>query len=241
MLIGISGKIGSGKDTVGLIIQYLLLKNEHPYYYKDLRFDEVVDLDDADKALDIASSVEIKKYAYKLKQIISILTGATLTELEDQRFKERSIPGWGLTYRELLQKVGTDAMRNQVIEDILEKALFIDYKSKSNAWVITDTRFPNEAKAIKKREGLVIRVTRNTCGKCKSINTKEVICYKENYVCGLICNDCGHNTDYTLDHASETGLDEYKDFDYIINNNGTIDDLIEKVKNVLILSNFISK
>lgn len=34
-------------------------------------------------------------------------------------------------------------------------------------------------------------------------------------------------------HISETALDDYKDFDYIINNEGTLKDLFYKVKNVL--------
>jgi hypothetical protein len=241
MLIGISGKIGSGKDTVGLIIQYLMLKEEKPEYYKDLAFDEVANIENGDDVLDIASSIEIKKYAAKLKQIVAILTGVNTKDLEDQDFKKLPIPGWNMTYRELLQKVGTDAMRDKVLENIWELALFVDYRPGSQRWVITDTRFLNEAEAIKKRKGLVIRVVRNSCSKCKSLSTINVICYKESYVCGLICNDCGHHTDYTLDHASETGLDEYKDFDHVIINDGTIEDLIEKVKNVLILSNFISK
>jgi len=241
MLIGISGKMGSGKDTVGLIIQYLMLKEEQPQYYKDLTFDEVTDIENGDDALDIASSIEIKKYAAKLKQIVAILTGADVKSLEDQEFKKLSIPGWGMTYRELLQKVGTDAMRDKVLENIWELALFADYKSESQRWVITDTRFSNEAEAIKKRKGLVIRVVRSSCSKCKSLSTINVTCYNESYVCGLICNDCGYFTDYTLDHASETGLDEYKHFDHVIINDGTIEDLIEKVRNVLILSNFISE
>ena len=43
MLIGISGKIGSGKDTVGKIIQYLLYMSEEVkgrYYPYDVFIDE---------------------------------------------------------------------------------------------------------------------------------------------------------------------------------------------------------
>jgi len=32
------------------------------------------------------------------------------------------------------------------------------------------------------------------------------------------------------EHPSETALDDYQKFDYVIQNDGTIEDLIEKVK-----------
>ena len=65
----------------------------------------------------------------------------------------------------------------------------------SSQWLITDTRFPNEADAIKERGGIVVRVDR-----------------------GLS----------TGDHPSETALDDYE-FDYVIPNTGTIEELIEEV------------
>jgi hypothetical protein len=263
MLIGISGKMGSGKDTVGLIIQYLMLQDEHPEYYKDLSFDDIIDLDidqDQHQSLDIASSVEIKKFAYKLKQIVGLLTNASIEELEDQYFKSTTVPGWGMTYRELLQKVGTDAMRDQVLQKVWEMALFVDYKVSMKVgepkpvekgyefpasdivvpnWVITDTRFENEAAAIKNRNGLVIRVVRRSCSECKSVNTSSILNFTEKTVDGLICKDCNTTTDYTKTHQSETALDNYKNFDHIILNEGSIDQLIEEVRVILIDRKFI--
>mgnify|MGYP002478018656 CR=1 FL=1 len=63
MIIGINGKIGAGKDTVGTIIQGLLLTNKN-------------------------QSSDIKKFAGKLKQIASILTGIPVKKFEDQEFKK---------------------------------------------------------------------------------------------------------------------------------------------------------
>jgi hypothetical protein len=218
MIIGISGRMGSGKDTIGTIIQGLLLTNKN-------------------------QSSEIKKFAGKLKQIASILTGIPVEMFEDQEFKKTFLsrewdtivlkPGKrqdGLfgkgeseikqtTVRELLQKLGTDAMRDNLHENVWCNALFADYKdiieerasddlvwvNKPN-WIITDLRFPNELKAVKDRDGITIRVVRP----------------------GTINGD----------HPSETALDDAA-FDYEIINDGTIEDLIKKVKKVLLKEKLI--
>ena len=148
-----------------------------------------------------------------------------------------------LTPRELLQLLGTETGRDIIHPDIWVNALFADYKAeeeiglydggdldgqeayrvdKSN-WIITDVRFPNEAQAIKDRGGIVIRVNRDKqCGSCESTFTK-----------GSECPNCGSGNwvhgkiDFT--HPSETALDDYE-FDHVIDNNGSIEELVEKVK-----------
>jgi hypothetical protein len=68
-------------------------------------------------------------------------------------------------------------------------------------WVITDTRFPNEAKAIKDAGGMVVRVERSGV---KATNA----------------------------HPSETSLDNWE-FDYVIHNNKSVNDLSKEVKALL--------
>ena len=233
MIIGINGKIGSGKDTVGLIIQYLTdeLNKANPK-----EFTEWVD------GGFHTSDWRIMKFAGKLKQIASILTGATLEQLEDQDFKKQDMgPEWGITYRELLQKVGTEAMRNVIHENVWVNALMADYGKYINQatgeqvliddylyykngldskaeivtkqepnWCITDMRFPNEMEAVKAKEGITIRVNR----------VRYISTHSEG------------------EHESERALDNHK-FDYVIDNNSSISDLIDKVKNILTLNNII--
>ena len=91
-------------------------------------------------------------------------------------------------------------------------------------WIITDTRFPNEADAVKSRDGINIRIERDDYVFDES--GKRIIPTKE-YV----------NTN-NKQHESETALDDYS-FDYVIDNNGTIEDLIIKVKEILIKENII--
>lgn len=78
-------------------------------------------------------------------------------------------------------------------------------------WIITDVRFPNEAQAIKDRGGILIRVNRP--------------------VSAIGANKLKHKS--ITQHPSETALDDYQDWNYIIDNNGTIEDLIEKVEVIL--------
>ena len=91
-LIGISGRIGSGKDTVGLIIQYLdwFKAANSQGLSTNMSFEEWVNLKTAGYPFN-HKHWEIKKYAGKLKEIACILTGCTLEQLEDQDFKKKEL------------------------------------------------------------------------------------------------------------------------------------------------------
>lgn len=79
----------------------------------------------------------------------------------------------------------------------------------SKNWLISDVRFPNELEAIKDKGGITIRVSRN--------------------------NKAYFNI---TQHESETALDtDY--FNYTIENNKTVDDLVNKVKEILIKEKII--
>lgn len=205
-IIGINGKISSGKSTMSAIIKSLL-ENQN-------------------------IQIEEKMFAFKLKQIVSILTGCEIKDLENQEFKNKPLgEEWYkfvstksindipigpdmigietkyevLTYRSLLQKIGTEAMRDCIHENIWVNALSSDLKEDKN-YVISDMRFPNELQAIKDRGGITIRITRPGT----AVGT----------------------------HPSETALDN-STFDYEILNDGSISDLIEKVKIILQKENII--
>ena len=181
-IISISGKIGSGKDTIAdIIMQYT------PYH-----------------------RWQVKKFAGKLKDIAEILTGVPKINFEDQEFKQQDMgPEWGMTYRDLLQKLGTEAMRSGLHKNVWVNALFSDYQfnieedEQVSYWIITDSRFPNELAAVKEHNGIAIKVIR----------------------------DSGNTIGTT--HTSETALDDYTDWDYVINNNGTLEELKTQVLSIL--------
>lgn len=77
-------------------------------------------------------------------------------------------------------------------------------------WIITDMRFPNELESVVKRNGITIRVTRPVK---KGKNTARL-------------------------HPSETSLDKAK-FDYEIINDDTMEELVKKVREILIKEKLI--
>jgi hypothetical protein len=219
MIIGVNGYSGSGKDTVGIIIQYLKCTN-----VGNVPIEEAIkDYEYHEWWLEDQSEWEIKKYAGKLKDIASHLTGIAIEDFEDQEFKKKNlgtewnVHGMPMTVREFLQKLGTDALRDGLHSNVWVNALFADYKCvpadrapngwDCDNWIITDVRFPNEAKAIKDRGGIIIRVDRPGVS---AVNN----------------------------HPSETSLDTWN-FDYKLVNNSDIFTLKSSVKQVLQHANLL--
>jgi hypothetical protein len=254
MIIGVNGKIGSGKDTVGKIIQWLTKQEPDGQYIGFQTYDDVT--------LERNSSFKIKKFAGKLKTIASLLTGIPIEMFENQQFKQKHMGlQWKMTYREFLQKLGTEAMRDGLHTNVWVNALFADYKSKRELlqadgtwiesdtgevdfavsikypkWIITDMRFPNEMEAVEEKEGITIRVVRypKTVEQSRGPENVETIPFDPTNQKHM---DLWKGDSSRL-HPSETALDDAK-FDYEIINDGTIEDLIEKVRALLIKENII--
>lgn len=272
-IIGVSGKINSGKDLVGNIIKYLIneskITNAEQYPLSFEAYCDTITIEDD-------GSWKIVKWADKLKDIVCIILGCTRKQLEDRDFKEKElseewwyfikatnigtkelVPYLGNEYmlphaiiqkstpRKLLQLLGTECGRQIIHPNIWVNATIIDYKPtnininlegwKYPNWIITDTRFPNEADAIKDRKGINIRLQRE-----KVCNICDKTIRKQRNGCNEITCPKGR-PDYikpSLEHESETALDFYK-FDYVIDNNGTIEELIDKVKEILIKEKII--
>ena len=73
-LVGISGKINSGKDLVGEMLTYIDSSNNPSY-------------EDYTTYINLGSDIKIKKCAGKLKEIVAIIIGCTIKDLEDEVFK----------------------------------------------------------------------------------------------------------------------------------------------------------
>jgi hypothetical protein len=277
MIIGINGKIGSGKDTVGKIIQYLVVKKRYTELITDDFKEFHEEYKNSDKPLIYSdnggaaySDFEIKKFAGKLKQTASLLTGIPVEKFEDQEFKKTSLGSeWNrllyatlddenpllsvMSVRELLQKLGTEAMRDGLHENTWVNALFADYNATGYNytgcenkviqgeweypnWIITDMRFPNEMEAVEEKSGITIRVVRypKTVEVSRGPQDIETIPFDPTNQKHMSL----WKGDSSRLHASETALDN-TEFDYEIINDGTIEDLVEKVREILIKEEII--
>ena len=117
------------------------------------------------------------------------------------------------TIRDVMQILGTNLLREGFNNNIHVAATLGSIKENEKI-IITDVRFPNELEAIKKHNGITIRINRGLVERTgKMIQEPE--------------------------HISENALDNYNDWDYVIENNGTIEELIEQVKKILIKEEII--
>ena len=222
MIIGINGYSGTGKDTIGKLIQIASCDT----LPEGMDLEELINnYPNNEWWLEEKSRWEIKKWAGKLKTIASLLTGIPVEKFEDQEFKKTNLGSeWNcnppgkiglihrqpMTVRDFLQKLGTDGLRDGLHPNTWVNALMADYEGLYDIdtdrttypnWVITDTRFPNEAQAIKDAGGIVIRVDRPGVS---AINA----------------------------HPSETALDKW-DFDHRIMNGSDLTSLLFSVGGVL--------
>jgi hypothetical protein len=182
MIIGICGEQGSGKSTAGHI-----LVEEYGFYK-------------------IA-------FADTLKDIVAVMFGWKRELLEgdteESRIWRETVDEWwckhlgiiGFTPRMALQMIGTNAMRDgfhpEIWVSIVERRLS-EYKNV----VITDVRFSNEIKMIRKNGGHILRIERD--------NNNSPI------------------------HKSELEWRQ-SGVNYTLKNDGTMDELREKIGHILFL------
>jgi hypothetical protein len=123
--------------------------------------------------------------------------------------KEVMHPFWETTPRDILQRVGTEALRRGFDEDVWVKSAHLRIqRAPTTNWVLTDVRFPNESEAIKSWGGQVFRIDR--------AERPDLIA--------------------TNQHASETSMDSYDGWDGVISNVGTLNELYAAARKAMGLS-----
>jgi hypothetical protein len=203
MIIGICGFIGSGKDTIA---DYLV--NFHEF--------------------------RRESFASTLKDAVSAVFGWDRTLLEGRtkearEWREQVDPWWAerlamptLTPRWVLQYWGTEVCRKGFHDDIWISSLENKLRNSKDHVVISDCRFPNEIASIKNAGGKIIWVQRGQL--------------PEWYETAVAANQ-GHNWAFQelkmrKIHASETAW-VGTEFDAIVDNNGTIEDLYTQAKSIV--------
>jgi hypothetical protein len=199
LVIGIVGNIGSGKDTIA---HYLT------------QFHDFNQLSFASSLKDAVANV----FGWDREQ----LEGRTQEsrewreEIDSYWSKRLSMPT--LTPRWVLQHWGTELARKNFHDDIWVASLENKINKANTSIVISDCRFPNEIQAIRDLGGWVIRVQR---GELPEWYADAELALKGSIV--------GINSLQTKKiHASEWSWLGTK-YDILINNDGTVDDLYDKV------------
>ena len=202
-IIGVVGFIGSGKGTVGDI-----LASEYGY--------------------------EKVSFAGKLKDAVSVMFGwdramlegdtagsrharEVLDEFWTNKFKKTITP------RYILQNMGTEVIRNHLHEnfwvDALENSLQKDKK-----YVITDCRFPNEMEMVKAKGGKVIWVKRGP----EPDWFNDALLINEGFALSSpkpLLEPPVHESEWKF-------IRDQSYYDHIIDNNGTFEELKEKIINL---------
>lgn len=202
-LIGLMGFIGSGKDTVA---DYLV--NFHEF--------------------------KRESFASSLKDSISVIFGWNRDLLEgrskeSREWREQVDSWWAerleishLTPRWILQYVGTDALRSSFHDDIWIASLENKLRLTTDNVVISDVRFPNEIKALKKVGGKIIWVLRGELPEwydlAKKANAGDIDSKN------LLKNYNIHPSEWSWIGS---------DVDYIIENNSSIDTLYTSIKQLI--------
>jgi GTPase SAR1 family protein len=100
-------------------------------------------------------------YARVMKQAVSHLFSIPMEKLLGNAEQKNQVDlFWGLSYRQILQRFGTEACRHTFGDDFWEKVMWSNHRDMDYDLVIDDVRFPNEAEAILKRGGIVIDIIR---------------------------------------------------------------------------------
>jgi len=203
MIIGVSGKARSGKDTFAEMLAAALNKVSHPPYVM------------------MAFANELKLRCQAAFDLTWEQLWGDDKEVYDQRYPKMRGPlpycignrddGKGLevlderkhwTAREIMQDYG--AFYRSIDNEFWVKNLFrvIEDKEYTNA-IITDVRYINEADYVINNGGYVIRINRES-------------------------KDAVHNET----HPSEIELDNYKRFDFTVINNWGLEELKEAANDV---------
>lgn len=212
MIIGICGFIGSGKDTVA---DYLV--NFHEF--------------------------RRESFANTLKDAVSAVFGWDRIMLEGKTKEARAwreqVDTWwaerlempALTPRWVLQYWGTEVCRSGFHDDIWIASLENKIRDSRDDIVISDCRFPNEIAAIKRAGGTIVWVQRGEL--------------PEWYDCALKENTTPELEQWLLEDAEELMPQRYPEvhasewawigtnFDHIIDNNSNIEDLYQKLRNLV--------
>ena len=199
-VILVSGKMQSGKNCFADLLKAELeehgLSVKFDLFANDLKFGAKEDFDNLSKFLNKTIDELKERLDSETVDKCEDLFSKIYVDSDDKWFEDKN----DFT-RILLQTYGTDIFRNRVntdhwVDQVAKRSLYSD----ADVVIITDTRFENEIYRMKwwMDETSVIKTVR-------------------------IERDVDKN--YLYEHPSEVSLDHFKEWDFLVKNDGSVDDL----------------
>lgn len=140
--------------------------------------------------------VQFHAFADQLKKTAAGLTGETFgPQWNDQAFKNQIAPAFGISYGAILQRLGM-CVRKEFGDDVWMRVVLNAIDNDPNPETLhinQDTRLPNEGQAAYERKAKIFRLEGDPSGAHARSNRDKT-------------------------HISETGLDDFKHFDEVIDN-----------------------
>lgn len=207
MIFGITGLIGSGKDTIA---DYLC--TEHGF--RRLSF--------AGSLKDAIASI----FGWDREMLEGVTKSSReWREKPDQWWTERL--GFKVTPRHILQTWGTEVCRNGFHKDIWVASVENKLRQTGDNIVITDCRFLNELNAIKAAGGVTIRVHRGQ--KPEWYDSAIDLNRGPSHIGWAIARNKLEKYGVHASEYSSVGLK----YDHHIHNDGTIDDLYRTINDLV--------
>jgi len=204
LFIGLSGKKQVGKDTAAKIMTSIL-------HRRGLRAATTAFADALkDMCVDVLGIPHEGAYGSDedKNQPSHILWDTLPLEIRREHAldTEEDLRSGPMTNREVLQIVGTDIFRN-----MLYYSVWVDVPFRrdwdADVVIVTDVRFPNEAEAVEKNGGVVLRLTRDT-GFEGDVHASEVALdgaqFEFNYANNGTIADLGSYLDNFLENVTTT-------------------------------------
>ena len=217
-IIVISGLKNSGKDTVADMLQYCLSVPEpfrkywmyrHYRYAFNSTYEKVAFADSLKDTLSVLFGIPVEKFYERDVKEHFYIKGLEITDTPDNILDEDS-------FIKMLNKKDFSFLKThfitirqllqcfgtEIVRGLFGNAFWAERAMKHNfdKMIITDLRFKVELEAVRKRNGLGLYIDNPNCIPEQHASESEVLEMKDNH-----------------------------DFDFIIENNGTLEDLFNKI------------
>ena len=194
-VIALTGRAGSGKDTAAYLFQLFTTKT-HLVPLGEDAFKEMMGkyanqpfsrLNVTERGNPVIGHFHIHKFAWPVYQVAGILLNRNPDGIiSDPTFKNK-VQKWGLTGRELLQKIGTECFRDVISTEIWIDVMRERLKEAAPGVIISDLRFVNEALFLREEYNATIF---KVLGRSSGVPTTHP---SESAIDGLDCHDVIYN------------------------------------------------